>query len=56
MKTVVNQLSIVPEVAEFLVPEGLFSVRFESCSPIPGVSPCFYPTDQISESTMYLCP
>jgi len=53
MKTVVDQLSIVPEVAEFLVPGGLFSVKFDSCSHVPGVSPCFYPTAQISELTMY---
>jgi len=55
MNTVADQLSIVPKVAELLVPEGLVFVKFESCSRVAGVSPYFCPTDQASEPTMYTC-
>jgi translation initiation factor 2D len=34
---VVDVFSVAPEVAELLVPEGLFSVKFETHERIPGV-------------------
>ena len=34
---VVDDLSVTPDIAELLVPEGLFSVTFEGHKRIPGV-------------------
>jgi len=56
MKTVIARLSITPEVAEFLLPEGLLSVEFESYSHVLGVSSRFDTTDQTSEPAIYLHP
>ena len=38
-ETVVDKFSISPEMAELLVPDALFSAKFETDSHIPGVSP-----------------
>jgi len=46
-ETVVDELSVPLDVVELLVPEGLFSVKFESHSHIPGVSPPFDPTGHV---------
>ena len=32
-----DEFSVTPEVAEVLVPDGLFSVRFETRERVPGV-------------------
>ena len=48
----VDEFSIPLSIVELIVPEGLFSVRFESHSHVPGVSPPFNPKDRVRELTM----
>ena len=47
----VDGFSIPPDIVELLVPEGLYSVRFESHTHVSGVSPPFNPTDRVRKLT-----
>lgn len=49
-----DEFSIPLDIIELIVPEGLFSVRFESHSHASGVSPPFNSTDHVREPTTRL--
>ena len=50
----VDEFSVTLEVVDLIVPEGLYSVKFESHSHVPGVSLCLDLAESIRESTTYL--
>ena len=53
--TVTNDFSVTLEIVDLLVPEGLFSVRFETHSHVEGVSSYINPGGSIDPTT-YLHP
>ena len=52
-KAVAKECSLSSDMAESLVPEGLFSVKFENHSGVPGVSLCSSLADYTFEPTTY---